>query len=389
MSTAGMRPMGAGVGATRGAVRVRAARADDNDALVALAFACPMEGDVGLCVSRAPDFFALHGLEGDAWAAAVAEDAESGAVVGCVAVAERRAWVHGRAADVTYVYDLKVHPAHRGGPAADALMRWVPGECERRGGADALSFLTILAGNARMERRTTGQIPGVPRCTRFATIRSYSVMLLGRRRLAAGRSGLRVSRARPEDVEEMIALWGTVAPGRQFSPVLDAERLTHFAATAPGLGLESYRVARRRDGRIAGFAAFWDQSSFKQLRVTRYSPRLSAVRLAFNALAPLAGAATLPRAGGALRNVTAFNVCVPADAPGVLRTLVRDAHDDLRAAGNSLLSVGLDTRDPLTAALDGLFAQPTDVRAYSCTPSGDYTGPALDGRVLHYEIALV
>lgn len=388
MTAAAVRSLGAGVGAARGAVRVRPARPDDNDALVALALACPMEGEVGLCVSRAPDFFALERLEGDVWTAAVAED-ERGAVVGCVAVAERRAWVHGRETEVMYVHDLKVHPAHRGGPAADALMRWVPRECERRRGADVLSFLTILAGNARMERRTAGRIPGVPRCTRFATIRSHSILLLGRRRHAAERTGLRVSGARPEDVDEMVALWDEVAPGRQFAPVLDAERLTHFAATAPGLGLENYRVARRRDGRIAGFAAFWDQSSFKQLRVTRYSRRLSAVRLAFNALAPLAGAAPLPPPGGALRNVTAFNVCVPSGRPDVLRALVRDAHDDLRAAGNSLLTVGLDARDPLAAALDGLFAQPTDVHAYSCTPGGDYAGPALDGRVLHYEIALV
>jgi hypothetical protein len=377
------------VGAERGAVHVRPARSDDNDALVALALACPMEGDVGLCVSRAPDFFALNRLEGEAWGAAVAEDEESGEVVGCAAVAERRVWLHGAPSDVMYAYDLKVHPAHRGGPAADALSHWVRDECERRGGPDVPIFLTILAGNRPMERRTTGRVAGVPRFTRFATVRSHSITLLGRRRLPEERTGLRVSRARAADVGEMAALWKAVARRRQLAPVLDAGGLARFADVAPGLGIESYRVARRADGRIAGFAAFWDQASFKQLRVTRYSPRLAAVRLAFNALAPLFDAARLPPPGGALRHATAFNVCVPADQPAVLRALVRDAHDDLRAEGFSLLTVGLDVRDPLAAALDGLFAQPTDVHAYSCTPGGDYAGPGLDGRVLHYEIALV
>ena len=51
--------------------------------------------------------------------------------------------------------------------------------------------------------------------------------------------------------------------------------------------------------------------------------------------------------------------------------------------------MGLDLRDPLAAALDGLFPQPTDVHAYSCTATGDYTGPRLDGSMLHYEIAMV
>jgi hypothetical protein len=171
--------------------------------------------------------------------------------------------------------------------------------------------------------------------------------------------------------------------------VLDPAEMARFAASAPGLGVESYRVARRPDGRIAGFAAFWEQSRFKQLRVTRYSTRLAGVRLAFDALAPLLGASRLPPAGGELRHATAFHVCVPSDEPAVLRALVRDAHDDLRSRGHSLLTVGLDVRDPLSAALDGLFAQPTDVHAYACTATGDYTGPALDERVLHYEIALV
>src|SRR5262249_27737366 len=38
---------------------VREATASDNASLVALTSACPMDGDIGLCVDRAPDFFAL------------------------------------------------------------------------------------------------------------------------------------------------------------------------------------------------------------------------------------------------------------------------------------------------------------------------------------------
>jgi hypothetical protein len=45
--------------------------------------------------------------------------------------------------------------------------------------------------------------------------------------------------------------------------------------------------------------------------------------------------------------------------------------------------------DPLSAALRGFFAQPTDVHAYVSTALGDYDGPPLDDRPLHYEIALV
>ena len=46
-------------------MKVRDADPSNNEALVELAALCPMEGDVSLCVERAPDFFALSRLEGD------------------------------------------------------------------------------------------------------------------------------------------------------------------------------------------------------------------------------------------------------------------------------------------------------------------------------------
>jgi hypothetical protein len=77
------------------------------------------------------------------------------------------------------------------------------------------------------------------------------------------------------------------------------------------------------------------------------------------------------------------------DRPDVLRALLIAAHDDLRQSGFSFLNIGLDVRDPLSSALDGLFAQPTDVNAYVLTERSGVAPEVLDTRPLHYEIALV
>jgi hypothetical protein len=45
--------------------------------------------------------------------------------------------------------------------------------------------------------------------------------------------------------------------------------------------------------------------------------------------------------------------------------------------------------DPLSSALAGLFAQPTDVNAYVMAQRSGVAPELLDGRPLHYEIALV
>ena len=367
---------------SRRAVHVRDAGPDDNDALRAIAASCPMEGDIALTVTREPDFFQLNRLEGERWRVGVAE--VDGRVVGCVMAAERLAYVHGEPTRTLYAGDLKVAPTVRGRGAADALSAWARDALAGMAGADAPILMTILGGNRAMERRTKGR-GGMPQFRRFATIRVFSIPLLVPRTFADAH--LRVCPASADDVDEMMALWRLVAGGRQFAPDLTPERFTSWIAMAPGLELSDYRVARESTGRLVGFLAWWDQAPFKQLRVLRYSPRLRVARAVVNRVASITGGVPLPDVGSVLRYRTAVHVCVTE--PGVLRALLRASHRELRHARYAFANIGLDIRDPLCAALDGLFAQPTDVNAHVCTAGGDYAGPSLADRPLHYEIALV
>lgn len=366
----------------RRAVQVREANPDDNDALRAIAASCPMEGDIALAVTREPDFFQLNRLEGERWRVGVAE--VEGRVVGCVMAAERLAYVNGAPERTLYAGDLKVNPTVRGRGVADALSAWARDAFAGMAGVDAPILMTILGGNRAMERRTGGR-GGMPNFRRFATIRVFSIPLLVPRAFAD--TQLRVSPGSSRDVDEMVALWRRVAPGRQFAPELTAERFTSWLAMAPGLDLSDYRLARDRTGRLVGFLAWWDQARFKQLRVLRYSPRLRVARAIVNRVASATGGVPLPDVGAVLRYRTAVHVCAPE--PGVLRTLLRASHRELRQARYAFATIGLDVRDPLCAALDGFFAQPTDVNAHVCTAGGDYAGPSLAQRPLHYEIALV
>jgi N-acetylglutamate synthase-like GNAT family acetyltransferase len=370
----------------RAALRVRRATYADNAALVALTLACPMEGDIGLVSDRTPDFFALNRLEGERWQVLVAEDAAE-RVVGCVALAARRAWLAGREVDSLYVSDLKVHPEWRGGPAADLLEQEVRDAAERMGGPDVPVLLTVLAGNRAMERRTPGP-RGLPRLDRFATFDAWSIPLAWRRPAPEDVTPYTVEAARPRDLEAMAELWACVAPTRQWTPAHDAASLARFIARAPGLDMESVRLAFGPDGRLAAWAAVWDQSVFKRMRVTRWSPRLKVARAVVNAVAPWLGAQRLPDVGAPLPGASLALACVPVTAPSAMRALVLDACRLLHGRA-AFLSVGLDERDPLRAALRGLMAQPTRVHAYATTPAAPWSGAPLDDRPFHCEIALV
>lgn len=366
---------------------VREACPSDNAGLVELAASCAMAGDLSLRIDRSPDFFALNRLEGDRWTVAVAE--RDGRIVGCVAFSERRVFVNGLATRTAYVGDLKVHPEHRDTAVADALSMWAERACDGLP-PRAPAVITVLAGNRAMERRLSGP-RGVPRFNRIGTIRTHSIPILWKRwRFSSlGRGAIRTAPATWADVARMGELWNRVARRRQLAPAMTTDWLAGWIQAAPSLDISSYRLATSRAGELLGFMAVWDQRPFKQLTVVGYSARMSAARAAFNFVAPVVGAERLPAPGSPLRCATAFHVCVAGDRPDVLRALLVDSHNELRHTGCSFLNVGLDVTDPLAGAMRGMLAQPTDVNAYVMAQRAGIAPEILDGRPLHYEIALV
>ena len=361
---------------------IREAKQSDNRDLLALAASCSMRGDITLRFQREPDFFALNRLEGREWTVdvVVAEDR----IAGCVATSIRDVYIDGCPMRTGYVGDLKVHPAHRDIATADALWNRASDrmDCLPTG---TPTLITVLAGNKAMARRLSGE-RGLTPFDWVATIRSYSIPILWRRHLAGG---IAVERAKWFQLDEMANLWNRVARTRQFAPVFSTETFADWIRSAPGLGISSYILARSQRGELLGFIGLWDQSSFKQMYVEKYSRKMAIVSAMTNAIAPRLGGARLAQAGEQMRFQTVVNACVAAENPEVLKALLRCAHNSLRNSESAFFNIGLDVADPLTSAVEGLFAQATDIDAYVGTTKGPLDIERLRARPLHYEIALV
>ena len=364
-------------------IEIRDARPDDNAALIDLTAACVMEGSMALRVDRSPDFFALNRLEGDAWRAGVALNSDE-RIIGCVAVAGRDAYVNGSMRRVCYASDLKVHPSARGSGAADLLTRYAQSASSDFAGETAPCVLTVLSGNRAMQHRARGP-RGTAVLSRFASLAVQAIPLLWERRERV--AGVSVRPARGTDMDAMTALWSRLASARQLAATVDAEAMTRWIAAAPGLTIGDYLVAADSCGRLTGFMGVWDQSSFKQLRVVRYSTRMGIARHAINAAAALVGGQALPRLGEALPVLATVHVC--AESPHVLRALLLQAYRRWRGRGYACLTIGLDATDPLLSATKGLLGQTTMVDAYVASGVGAAVPDVFDNRPLHFETALV
>lgn len=361
---------------------LRPAEERDDPALRALARACPMEGEVTICVRREPRFLALDRLLGEPWQVLVAESNDR--VIGCVAWAVREAYVNGSPRLTAYVGDLKVHPSARRAGVGAALAL-AARDALRHVDPELPVLLTALSGNwpvqalAHESRRGALAVP-------FATVRVHAIPLIARRSTPPV-PDFDVRTARWSEVEELTAFWASVAPTRQFAVRCDPARFAVMLQRAAGLDVSSYLVARGRDGRIAASLAVWDQRPLKSTTIVRYGRAAGALRLGVNLAAPLIGLPRLPAPGGVLRSLQAFNVW--AASPEALRALVITALRRYAGGEHTFLMVGLDSRDPLTAALRGLWAQPADVAALVAVPGRLGGCPSLDARPLHYETALV
>lgn len=369
--------------ATTTSVRIRRAAAKDNEALVALAAACPMRASMSLCVHRGPDFFALSRMAGEPWVVFVAEDERDG-IVGCVGGGVRRLWFDGRPTSVMVAADFKLHPSFRGRGLADRLLNAGWPLCEELGLA---SFMAALAGNSPIERRVANPPPGIPKPGAQGTVRVHTLLLPGLS-LTRPPRGVSVRAATPDDVGAMMDLWARVAPQRDGAPLLDATSFTRFVSEAPGLKLSDYLLAFR-DDELLGSVGIWDQGSFKETLILDFDRPTDLARRAHDGLALVLRGPRLPKRGEALKALQTVHLCVPGERPELLVALLREARRRCVRDGVPALEIGLDPRDPLTRALRSFPRIGVDVRCYLSPTPDTQVVPPPSVNPLYFETALV
>jgi GNAT superfamily N-acetyltransferase len=238
-----------------GSIVVRAARADDNEAILALIRHCLMQADISLTIERDPDFFALSRARGESHTFIAEID---GALVGCLSAWRRDAWVSGHPASVCYIGDLRVSPEHRRRGVARQLglaMRKFQGELP------VVPYLLATGdGNTAVApvAAAFGAV-GEP----IARLTSWQLLPVVRLKIA---TDVDIDTAEERDVGELTTLLDDFYRSRDFAPLFGDGGLNRLIASSPGASLSDYLVARRK-GRIVAALGVWDASAVKRTRV--------------------------------------------------------------------------------------------------------------------------
>lgn len=358
---------------------IRQATPEDDEGILELIRRSPQPGSMmTLNFERDPSFF--HGAHvtcehPEVWVAHKKE--EPSRIIGALNMGWRRIYVNGEIRKIRYGNDLRIDPDHRGGTLLIRLYKQVRATFAENEWAQTI----ILSENqASIDALCSGRA-GMPTYYPQGHIETSLITAAPKK---APSQGLTISRASEEDLPAMQAFLDEQAPKRQFYPVYQLSDMLSGSDYYRGISIEDYWLAWR-DGQIEGMVGTWNQKSFKQTRVVRYSVPMELLRHVYNLYGALMGAIRLPGAGGILDYRQLHTMLIRDDNPDTLAALIRPAIRLAREERAALVCAFFE-EDPLRQAMHGLrrrtLASSHFVGCYERDPRSEF-----DNRTPYIEVS--
>lgn len=364
-------------------VRLELAGKADEPALRRLMAQTPMGTRMQVAFHREPNFFQGSHVQGPFFQVTVARCVETREIVALGTRAIRPAFVNGRVQPVGYLADLRVRPSHRGGILLARGYRYLR---ELMGdGRASIHFTVIFEDNPSALGTIASGRAGLPVYQSLGRLLAPAIWL--RKRLPSLAGSVEIVRGNRDLLLGIVECLNRIGERKQFSPFYRVEAFRPDNPWLLGLRPEDFIVARR-DGRVCGVMAKWDQRGFKQTVVSGYGDRLRRLRPLVNLGAALGFCPPLPAPGRRIEACYGGPWAIDGDDAGVARGLLRQVYNDAFAAGFTYLLVGLHERDPLLPVLEDYARIPFAGHLFAVAfPDQETPFERLDGRVPHIEIA--
>jgi len=306
------------------------ARPEDNSQLLKLLAEVPVQSpDLNYALLREPDFFASLKYQGHASRVLVLRQAEQ--ILGLMSLSFDEIYLDGQPRTVAYTGELKLLPQVRGQGLADLLMQQAVLMAREVCGPDVPILTCVAADNlAGLKKNQNLAQAGLVNMQQLTAITAcFFPALPLPLRISAG---ITLRPASLADFADMAALWQLVAPARQLSRVYrDWEKTPHF----PGLQPEDWLLLCYRE-QIVGFVGLWNQQALRQILL----PRL-----------PLSVRILGQPARQPLKLVHAVHLCLHPEFQTYLPELIKSALHQIRNQGQILLTLAMDSEDPLLELL--------------------------------------
>jgi hypothetical protein len=340
----------------------------------------PIPGPISVTFEREPSFFDSCRIRGDFVQVGVGRDRRTGKIVGLGTRSIASAFVNGNPTPVGNLSDLRLEPEYRGGTLIARGYRFL--KYLHEDGRTKLYTTMIFAGNHAALKTIASGRAGLPRYHDMGVIHSPGINI--RRTRPAVCADCDILCGSEELLPEIVDCLNRNNARRQFAPV---HTVAMFEGRWREFRPEDFVVAVR-GSRVMGALGCWDQSSFKQTRVSSYAPPLRWLLPVANALSPLTRSPRFPIAGEEIPYFYIGFVAVDGDDLRVFRALLRFAYNVAVGSRYVYAILAMHERDPLLPVLRDYPLTSFFGRLFCVTfDDGEKFFHNLDGRIPYLEAA--
>lgn len=305
-----------------------------------------MEGSIRVSFRREPSYFIGSQVQGDSQQIIKCTDKNSHQLIGLGARLTLDVFINGTARRMGYLSDLRVAPSTRGGTLLARGYQYLY-QLHKKDPVP-LYYSLILQDNHPALNTLTQTRAGLPAYHDRGKILTPAIHLDLKRKLIK-EQGLHIQRASPSSLDKVFGFVRQQYAKKQFSPVYHASDIGNSRLT--GLRAEDIYIASRQ-GKIVGITAAWDQCSFRQTHVEKYSPWLKKIRPAYNFSARFSALKALPDEGAALPYFYLALIAIEQDDPAIFRALLAHIYQERRLGEWHYFIAGLHEQHPLVSVLN-------------------------------------
>lgn len=295
---------------------------------------------------REPDFCRLLSYQGHQHRVLVVRASESSQrLLGLMTLILDHVYLDGIPRQVAYTGDLRLLPQARGQGLGDALMQRAILLARELGGDEIPVFTCVAADNAAGLRKNQLLAESLGLQMQELTLLNacfFPAMPLPLRKP----SGFKIRLANAEDLPTLAALWAEIAPqrhlSRYYSHWMDNSQL-------PPLQPQDWLLAEYC-GKLIGFMGLWQQQALRQVYLTH---------------TPLPLRLLGQKSEQPLNIVHGLHLCLLPRYRNYLPEIIKHSLKEVRKRGALLLSLALDTQDPLNDWLPISLGRSSQLRLLS------------------------
>ena len=343
-----------------------------------------MQGHISVSFRREPSYFMGSHVQGEYPQIIKCVDEKAGKLVGLGARLSQSVFINGQPHRIGYLSDLRIAPEYRGSFLLNRGYQYL----RRLHQAEPLPMYlsVILEGNERaLDSITTGRA-AMPIYKNIGRVMTPAIHLDRKRKLFKV-AGLDIQRANKQSLDSIFSFIRKEYSLKQYSPVYQASDIG--SSRLMGLDENDIYVARRH-GKIVGVIAAWDQGSFRQTHVEKYSSWLKLIRPSYNFAARFTSLKRLPDTGEVVPYFYLALMAIQGDDSSIFRALLSQLYTDRHQSKWHYFIAGMHEKHPLMTVLNEYRSIKASGHLFAVYYPEDHRFcDRVDDRIPHIEIGAI